>query len=745
MKIIFSRWRKHRYLILLSLLLTALVIAYSPPQHRPAWLDRFELLTYDLRLRLTLPNRQDRRIVIVDVDEVSLQQEGRWPWPRDRLASLLDQLFDRYQVRVVGFDMVFAEADESHGIVQLRELAERSSEVEPAFLRQLKVLEGQIDRDAQFARAMRDRRVVLGYYFQSANSLSRGGRVGLLPESLLPAGVGLDDLPLHEGAGYGANLALLQQATPFAGYFDIPLSDDDGVIRRVPLLRRYQSELYDSLSLAVLRAATDDWFVTPVLELDEDGRTLGLDALSVAGLRIPVDDQSNALVPYLGRQGSFPYVSAADVLSGTASRETLQGAIVLVGTTSPGLLDLRATPVQSLYAGVEIHANLLSGMLDGAIRHIPGYILGGELVVLALLGVLLALLYPCVSARVSIVVTIALLLLCVKTNLLLWNQGLVMPLASTLVVIVSLFMLHMAYGFLTETRMKLMISRSFGQYIPPELVDELLDQPDSLDMQGDSREMTVLFSDVRGFTHLSEGLPPQQLTELMNAMLTPMTQVIHQRRGTIDKYMGDAIMAFWGAPLRDPQHAEHAMQAAMDMLAVLPKLQHEFERHGWPPIKLGIGLNSGEMSVGNMGSQFRMAYTVLGDAVNLGSRLEGLTKAYGVPLIVSESTRTAAPNWVYRELDKVRVKGKDLPVTIFQPLCRPQELDEALALQLQSYEKALAFYRAADWQQAAVMFAKLKQQHADVLLYDVYLQRVEYYRQNPPLPDWDGVFVFETK
>jgi adenylate cyclase len=257
--------------------------------------------------------------------------------------------------------------------------------------------------------------------------------------------------------------------------------------------------------------------------------------------------------------------------------------------------------------------------------------------------------------------------------------------------------------------------------------------------------MTVLFSDIRGFTTISEGLNPKELSELMNQFLTPMTSVIHDHRGTIDKYMGDAVMAFWGAPLSDPEHARHAVQAGLGMLARLEELNRSFASRGWAAIRIGVGINTGPMSVGNMGSEFRMAYTVLGDAVNLGSRLEGLTKGYGVSMLVSEVTKDAVPEYAYREVDRVRVKGKDRPITIFEPLCLRSDLDTKWKDELKLYREALRMYRAGEWDTAEMNFLNLSRTSRAPALYKVYVERIEQFRKQPPGPGWDGVFTHSTK
>jgi adenylate cyclase len=306
-------------------------------------------------------------------------------------------------------------------------------------------------------------------------------------------------------------------------------------------------------------------------------------------------------------------------------------------------------------------------------------------------------------------------------------------------------MLHTSYGFFIESRGKRQLANLFGHYIPPELVDEMSESPEEFSLDGENREMTVLFSDVRGFTTISEGMDPKQLTQLMNALLTPMTRVIHKNHGTIDKYMGDAIMSFWGAPLADTEHARHALYAAMEMMDELKIMQEDFKQRGWPEVNIGIGLNTGNMNVGNMGSEFRMAYTVLGDAVNLGSRLEGLTKEYGVNIIVSESTRAEIPEFLFRELDLVRVKGKHEPVAIFEPLGHKNDVEKSVSKELRAYRKALKSFRAQSWDTAELDFFNLNRIYPDRYLYEVYLKRIIFYRENPPGEDWDGVFTHTSK
>jgi adenylate cyclase len=742
-----NRFRRNAVRIALGLAVMAVVLLQVTGVLRLDFVQRLENYTYDLRLQATLPGGVDPRVVIVDLDERSLRQEGHWPWGRDKMARLVDQLFDAYHIRVLGFDMVLAEPDTSSGLQNLQALAGGALKDVPQFQAALHKLTPQLQFDERFARSLQGRPVVLGYYFQ--HGLRSAGQ----PQGALPApaiardALGADKVGAAVAEGYTANLPVLQHAAAGGGFFNAtPLVDPDGVFRRVSLLQSYDGALYESLSLAVTKLATKTDKVGLVYA-DDTRESVALEALRLGARRIPVDADVAALVPFRGRQGSFPYVSATDVLSGKADAKVLQSAIVLVGTTAPGLLDLRTTPVQEAYAGVEVHANLVAGILDGNIMERPPYVLGLEVLMIFVVGVLLAVALPMLSPMRATLLTLATFMAMFAINLWEWKaDGLILPLATSVLVISALYVLNVTFGFFVDSRAKRLLARLFGQYVPPELVEEMAEDPGAYTLAGESRELSVLFSDVRGFTSISEGLDPRELTHLMNEYLTPMTRVIHGHRGTIDKYMGDAIMAFWGAPVSDPQHASHAVAAALDMMQALYNLQEPFAARGWPPIRIGVGINTGDMTVGNMGSQFRLAYTVMGDAVNLGSRLESLTKTYGVSILVSEFTREQATEYGYLELDCVRVKGKDLPVRIFEPQGLLGQLTMAQEA-LRSYlDQALAAYRRQDWAQARQAFAELAPRYPErAVLVDLYLQRIAHYSTEPPPPDWDGASTFATK
>jgi adenylate cyclase len=720
---------------------------FEDEQGKGTVITRLEHIAYDARLRLTMPRHVDPRIVIVDIDERSLAAEGRWPWRRDRLGLMLDRLFDEYKVQVVGFDVVFAERDESSGLPVLRQLAQGELRSVPAFQSALEQAAPHLEYDRIFAQKMKGRAVVLGYYF-TTESEEIAAKVNELPAPVLPKGIfqGRNIRPTH-WTGYGANLPELQHAAAAAGHFN-PLPDQDGVTRRVPMLAERGGAYYEPLSLAVVRLLKGMPEVRP--GFTDAGAWAknypGLEWLQVGDLRIPVDRDVSALVPYRGEERSFPYVSATDVMTGKAARADLEGKIVLVGATAPGLMDLRAAPVDSVFPGVEIHANLIAGMLDGRIKHMPPYVLGAEFTLLALAGLIMALVLPLLNPQQATLVTIGVLGAVIGTNLTVWQYAnLVLPLASGLLMVLLLFGLNMSYGFFVESRAKKQIAGRFGQYVPPELVDEMSRHPERFSMEGESREMSVLFSDVRGFTTISEGLDPKELSQLMNQFLTPLTQVIYRRRGTIDKYMGDCIMAFWGAPLSDAQHQRNAVLAGLEMLARMDALQPQFRARGWPELHIGVGVNSGRMSVGNMGSEIRVAYTVMGDAVNSASRFEGLTKQYGVGMIVGEATRAGCREIVFRELDRVRAKGKTEPVGIYQPVGLASEVGKERLDELSLWHQVLRLYRTQEWDMAELQLINLQRMYPENGLYPIFIGRIAWFRKNPPGPDWDGTWAAESK
>ena len=666
---------------------------------------------------------------------------------------MVDELFDRQKVALVGFDVVFAESDESSGLSRLRELAKNELKDAAGFVHKLDQIQSSLDYDALFAKSLARRPVVLGYFLTGDNQAK-----GVLPAPVMEK-EDLKGRPVRfiGWEGFTSNIEALAKQAPVAGFFN-PVVDYDGVVRSIPVLSEYKGRYYESLSLAMYRMAIGMPTVAP--GFPRDGAVFsskGYNALESVQLRkgngyfaIPVDDKVSSLVPYRGpggvKGGSFRYVSATDVVHKRLKEAELKDRIVLVGTSAIRLLDVRITPVGETYPGVEAHANVISGLLDGKVFYRPDYAVGYDVIVLLLAGLTLAFGLPLLSATRAVVLSAVTLAAVFGLNFYLYRaEGLVLPVAAALIMCITAFALNMSYGYFVESRHKRELANLFGTYVPPELVDEMAKDPASYSMQAQNKELTVMFCDMRGFTKMSEKMEPVQLQALLTAVFSRLSDIIRTNRGTIDKYMGDCVMAFWGAPVEIPNHAHQAVKTAMEMANCVRKINEEHRAKGIPEIGVGIGLNTGMMCVGNMGSQVRQAYTVIGDAVNLGSRLEGLSKAYGVDIVVSESTRKLAADFAWQELDRVRVKGKEQAVAIYWPLAPADRIEKGHQEELRTWAAFLKAYRAQDWDQCDVLLLNLQRMNPKKYLYELYTERVASMRLLPFDPEWDGATNFETK
>jgi adenylate cyclase len=738
----------------LGLLLTLAAALYPLAVYTSDSIERMDGFVAGLRMRIEQPVL-DQRIVIVDIDEKSLAQVGRFPWGRNVQANLVRQLTEHYQVGAVGFDVSFTEPDTSSGYDVLERLVGQRLATVPGLQQQLAVLKGEMDYDGLFAEAMRGKPVVLGY------NISDRIKKGQLPAPAFTVdSLNGRELLAYDLPGYEANIARLQQAAAGGGIFTTA-PDADGVIRSSILLYQIGEAYYPTLSLATAAVYLKARAIFPVFgqsvdqmsqaELDAGGVDYVTMFLPERNISIPVGEGMVAFVQFRGKGGpgggAFRYVSALDVLTGAVPPAQLKGALVLVGTTAPGINDLRVTPVSAAYPGVEVHANMIKSILDNNFKARPDVGWALELLQVLVFGLGLAIALALLSPLKSIALALATLGAATAINFYLYYQlNAVINAALIVLLIVALFVLNVAYGYFFEVRKSAALVSRFSQYVAPELVAEMADDPEQYNMDGESRELTVLFVDVRGFTTISEGLEPKELREFINLYLTAMSiDIRDSHQGTLDKYIGDAVMAFWGAPVAFPDHAARAVASALLMQASAARLNVQFLARGWPALHIGIGLNTGIMHVGDMGSKIRQAYTVMGDAVNLGSRLEGITKVYGVGIAVGETTRAAAPGFVWRELDRVRVKGKNVPVAIFEPLGSEGALDAGALAELAAWDEALALVRARQWERARAAVLALAQASPDQGLYQLYAARIDAWRADPPGPDWDGATNFDTK
>jgi adenylate cyclase len=549
----------------LSALFVLLVAAHVAGVVHFASMQRAEAWLYDGWLRRTAPAAVDDRVAILDIDEASLKSLGRWPWSRDTMSTLVEQLFDRYGVAGVGFDVVFAEPDTSSGLDTLKQLAYRDLAGSRDFRAALEKLAPRLDYDARFARVLAERPLSLGYYF-----IPQGygdAKTGMLPPPSLPAAAfGTLQPGMPPPTGYGANLPAFQQAAQGAGFFNMR-ADEDGTARQMNLVSPYGAGYYLALSASTLRVAFGgDPAIAGVDQQVVLGRKYASPWLEVGGIRVPLSADGTVHVPY--RAGApFPYISAADVLAGKAPLEQLENRIVLLGSTAPGLADLRVTPFSNVFPGGEIHAHLIAGMLDGTTRATPPWADDARLAAVLLLGALLTIVLLRFGPTIGLAASMVLLALLLAAYGAAWSRFWVVPMAAPMLTVFGLYALNTAYGFFAATRSKRQITKLFGQYVPPELAAEMSQNPAHYTMEGQSRDMTVLFSDIRGFTNFSENLPPAELADVLNAYLSTMTRIIQKHQGTIDKYIGDAIMAFWNAPVDLRDHATRGGAPARDKQA----------------------------------------------------------------------------------------------------------------------------------------------------------------------------------
>jgi adenylate cyclase len=708
----------------------------------PAPLQELRLRTFDTFQVLDPRVKTIRPVTIVDIDERSLADPklGQWPWPRTRIADIVTNL-SRLGAVVIAFDAVFSEPDRLNpdmAVENFRNLDEATRE-------KLRALPSN---DRIFADAIRNSRVVLG---ESGGPDVHADLDKNLPVTGL-AMLGEDPQRfLPQFPGLLRNVRVIEEAAAGRGLFTI-VPERDGIIRRVPMLMLAQGIMMPALSFEVLRVASGSG--TILIKADKNG----IQSIGVKGFQIPTDKNGQLWVHYAPADASI-YVSAIDVLEGHVPQDRIAGKLVLIGTSATGLNDIKTTPVSPVMPGVEIHAQVLESALTGDVVSQPNYGIGIELLGAILLGLLVIAFAPNLGPMrlVGLGALFASLLIGTSWYFYIRNRQLIdftYPLLSTAAIYLTLIF----SSFVREQAQRRQIRSAFGQYLSPTLVEQLAHSPEKLVLGGEEREMTIMFSDVRGFTSISESYKhdPQGLTALMNRFLTPLTNAILARNGYIDKYMGDAIMAFWNAPLDDKNHETNACDAAVDMLEQIDEVNAAREQeamdggHVYIPLKVGIGLNTGVSVVGNMGSDLKFNYSVLGDSVNLASRLEGQTKEYGFPIIVGSNTAMAVKDrFAILELDFIMVKGKTEPEVIYAIAGREDVMHSARFQRLRNLTiEMLACYRSRDWDGALAAIArgrKTDEAQTLKLLYDLYERRIRGYQQNPPPDDWNGAYALLTK
>ena len=735
-----ARWARQFGLtraVCLVLLFALVLLRVADP--RP--LQELRLRTFDLFQVLRPRVQTEFPVVIVDIDEPSLKEIGQWPWPRTILADLVSRITQLGAV-TIGFDIIFAEPDRMSPAI-----AEQSFRgIDPETRAKLDSLPSN---DAILAQAIKNSRVVVGQAGAATPTPRTPNEMALQTGFAVrgpdPAAY------LVTFPGLLRNVAPIEQAAAGRGLFSIN-PEKDGLIRRVPVIMEAQDTLVPSLTMEMLRVVTGSSAI--LVRANE----AGVEAVAVPGLEVPTDLNGQLWV-HFNKSNPARYVSAKDVLQGKLPVDRLRGRLVLIGTSATGLLDSKTTPLDALMPGVEVHAEILESVLTKSLLVQPNYAVGAEIIVAVLIGIAIIIAAPMLSPAIVVALGATLIAGLVGLSLYFFvDRNLLIDFTYPLISSWLLFLVLTFVNYFREQKQRQQIRSAFGFYLSPHMVEQLARSPEKLVLGGEERRMTILFSDVRGFTTISEHYKddPQGLTRLMNRFLTPLTNAIIERKGTIDKYIGDAIMAFWNAPVDDDDQEANACEAALEMQARARALNVELKREAeanngvYMPLRIGIGLNTGPCVVGNMGSDFRFNYSVLGDTVNFASRLEARTKDYRLPLVIGARTAEGAKQkFATMEIDLIQVKGKKQPEAVFAVLGPAEVEQDPRCPQLRDLNtQMLACFRKQQWDEALALIERCRKvtDGFDIAgLYEMYEERIVAYRADPPGPDWDGVYEAESK
>jgi len=690
-----------------------------------------------------------KEVVIVDIDEKSLKQLGQWPWKRKYFAQILQNLSDA-GAGIIGLDIVFAEYDNSNPTTVLKELGLDTTGVE--------------DYDKILADTVAATPTILGYIFITGDDGIEPGEAPDIPAIFIEKNKTEENFVLHAKRAV-LNVPITQDSAYSSGFFNTIPDDDSGIIRSVPLIMEYDGVIYPSLSMEMIRIMTE---ASKVYVNYEEG--IGVQSVQSGDLNIPTDSFGRLFVNYRGPAYTYPYISAADIYNNDFKPEDVAGKFVLIGTSAAGLMDLRATPYENVYPGVEVHANVIDNILTGDFISKPSWVIAADIALIFLVAIILSVLLGRQSAFMTLVVLGVVMLIEFSFNYyMLFYEGIALNLLFDIVILsILMYIVSMVLNYFLETKQKNMIKGKFARKVSPSVMEDILKHPDEASFDGAEREITVFFSDVRGFTNISEAMGDAKvLIKFMNDIMEPMTEIIISENGTVDKYIGDAIMAYWNAPQNVPDHADRAVIATLRQLHALKKLNEDLrakveyanvvnmaDKNNIDIVDIGIGLNSGVAIVGEMGSSGRSDYTVIGDPINLGARLESLCKFYNSRLNISNFTKEKLTgNYIYRFLDLVTVKGKSVPIEIWQ-IHDYADSEETLYYssmkelveEIEYYHKAIELYKAAKFVDALEIFKEINgwEHKSNLKVYDIYIERCEHYIEQPP-KDFNGVFVHTTK
>lgn len=740
------------YFFFILLISIGISLLYS---YIPKTLESFDNRLRDYMFVLRGEQPDSDNVVIVDIDDKSLKKIGQWPWSRDVVSNMLINLTNA-NVGVIAFDIVFAEKDRTNPYTILKKLNIKTDKEIPNY-------------DNIFASVVAQTPTILGYQFQLSKDDFKNIKSPNIPAMFIEKNRNeYNKNMVIEAYGTILNIPLVQDNAYSSGFFN-NVPDESGVVRSVPLIIRYDDQIYSSLALEVIRTISNKKKV--YINYDANG----VSNIQVGDYLIPTDRYGRDIVNFRGSAKTFKYISASDIIDNSFNPKDIEGKIVLIGTSAAGLLDLRATPFESVYPGVEVHANVIDNILTQNFISKPSWVDGLNIFHIFILAFILLLLVgylPLWLAGIFILFISAADMYMIFVVL--FDYGLILNILFPILTIFASVISGVTLNYFRETKQTKAIKGKFASKVSKEVMESLIANPDDNSFAAMSKEITVFFSDVRNFTNISEAMPNAKvLIEFMNEYMDPMTEIIINQKGTVDKFIGDAIMAYWNAPGNVPDHAERAAIATLEQLHALDKLNAKLrldprfenvvkmsDANGVPIIDIGIGLNTGVAIAGEMGSSQRSDYTLIGDPVNLGARLESLCKYYNSKMNISNFTKEQLKGkYIYRFLDLVTVKGKKEPIEIWQVIdydrdsetektahklynVTRERLDEELSL----YNKAIVLYKDAKFKEALEIFQDIDnwEDKTNQKIYKMYIERCEHYIAEPPV-DFNGVFVHTTK
>ncbi|OQW96655.1 MAG: adenylate/guanylate cyclase domain-containing protein [Desulfobacteraceae bacterium A6] len=734
---------------IISIIIVTFSYLYGIP-----FLDLMELKTIDLRFksRGNIPTTSD--VVLAVIDEKSIAKEGKWIWPRSKMAELVNRLSNA-GAKVIAFDIGFLEADEKSTVRAIEEIQKKMADLnqlDPSLAKYLEDLKFHTDNDRLLANAIRNStaKVILGYFFQTDEesaghidekeiSMHQNNVQSSEYKAVSYSSESAKNIPLIKTYSPQSNIKIISETSNYSGYFNM-FPDEDGVVRWLPAVLKCRESIYAPLSIITAGAFLDS---QPSVQLYE----YGVGEIKIGNMSIPTDEIGRIIINYRGPGKTFPHIPVTDILKGEADTNLIKDKIVLIGATAVGVYDLRVTPFSNVFPGLEIHANVIDSILGKDLMFYPSWANLFDIFAIIVAGLFLGIIIP----RTNVMTGAAALLFLFFGYILMcqflfsvkgWIFNLIYPLSVMIIVYVSITL----YRYIAESKQKKFIRDAFSTYLAPSVVKQLIDSPEKLDLGGQERDISAFFSDVQGFTGISETLSPKELVDLLNEFLTEMTDIILEFEGTVDKFEGDAIIAFFGAPNDLPNHAEVACRASIKMQKRLVTLRTKWKQEKKPGLKMRIGLCSGNAVVGNMGSKNRMDYTMMGDTVNIAARLEGVNKIYGIYSMISDTTFAAAGNGIVtREIDSVNLVGRKEPVTIYELVGHPEDVDDGMRRTFDSYAKGLEAYRKSNWDLAIKQFISA----LDITINDgpgkTMLARCNEYKLNPPDKDWNGAYTIKTK